>query len=421
MRRRSLAVASATVLGVLLSACIPPPEDPPPTWRPTVQTWGSDAEGPYERPYTATTEDWWAVVEVPPDFSTATLLLFPRTGPGGSPASTPAHTFELPDGMVDLAMDDHVLAVTPRRGVGADYQVALFELEGGAWAPAGVVPRPLTAQRNGTVAVTDSHLVLAERGAGAGPDGDGQVVVQPIDRSGPGITWSADDAQTLAPDPSWPQPARSGFGTDLSIEDGLLAVGTDEDRIAIYELTAGSWALDQVLVTTYLGSDATFGRSIALDASGSARMAVGSSGGWIFGAPQPGRLEVFERGASGWVLSRTIAPREGAALGGFGMGTTVALDGDRLVQSAHWASVTRPGGEGTIADLRIEVHDLAATPTFRAELSTLDALGGAAALPNVTMIGTVELDLAGDHLAVNGVGSFGLEPTHYSAISFDLR
>jgi hypothetical protein len=421
MGRRVVSIAGAVLLAALLGACIPPPEDPPPSWRATVQTWGSDSDGPFERPFTATTEDWWAVIEVPPDFSTATLLLFARTGPGGSPAAVPAHRFELQDGATDLAMDDHVVAVTPRRAVEGQLRVSLFELDGGAWSPAGVLARPLDDQRHVIVDVTDSHLVLGERGRNDLPQVDGQVVVQPIDRAGPGISWSTGDAQTLSPDPSWQVAARNGFGAQLSIEDDLLAVGTDEDRIAVHELAGGTWTLDQVLVTSYPGSDATFGRSIALDASGGARMAVGSSGGWIFGVPQPGRLEVFERGATGWALSQTIGPREGSALGGFGLGTTVALDGDRLVQSAHWAVVPRPGGDGTIADLRVEVHDLAATPTFRAELSTLDALGGVAALPNVSMIGTVELDLAGDHLAVNGIGSFGLDPTHYSAISFDLR
>ena len=418
MGRRWVALSSAIALGALLSACIPPPQDPPPSWRATVQTWGSDAEGPFERPFTATTQDWWAVIEVPPDFSSATLLLFPRTGPGGAPAATPAHTFQLPEGAIDLAMDDHVIAVTPRRGVGTDFEVALFELEGGAWSAAGVVPRPLAAQRNGTVAVTDSHLVLAERSAGT-PPSDGQVVVLPIDRSGPGISWSAGDLQTLTPDPTWPELARTGFGTDLSIEDELLAIGTDEDRIAVYELSGAAWTIDQVLVSELPGSDATFGRAVALDASGGARMAVGSSGGWVFGVPQAGRVEIYERTAAGWTPTHTIGPRDGSGLNGLVMGSTVALDGDRLVQSGHWALVSGPNGQ--VTDLRIEVHDLGATPTFRTELSTLDALGGVAALPNLSMIGSADLDLAGGHLAANVWASFGSDPSHYASLSFDLR
>lgn len=419
MRRRVVGLVGALVLGAVLGACIPPPEDPPRSWRSTVQTWGSDADGPYERPYTATTADWWAVIEVPPDFSTATLLLYPRTGPGGSPAAAPTQSFDLPEGAVDLAMDDHVIAVAPRRNVGAEYHVALFELDGGAWADAGVVPRPFASQRNGTVAVTDSHLVIAERGPGEPLEADGTVAVLPIDRSGPGISWSPSDVQTLTPDPSWPIGARNGFGTDLSIEGGRLAVGTDEDRIALYQLEGATWTLDQVLVSALPGSDATFGRSIALDASGAARLAVGSSGGWVFGVPQAGRVEIYEREPSGWAVTTTIGPRDGSGLNGLSMGSTVALDGDRLVQSGHWAIVAGPDGQ--VTDLRLEVHDLARTPTFRTELSTLDALGGVAALANVTMIGSVDLDLEGDHLATNVFASFGLDPSHYASISYDLR
>ena len=101
------------------------------------------------------------------------------------------------------------------------------------------------------------------------------------------------------------------------------------------------------------------------------------------------------------------------------MGSTVALDGSRLVQSGHWALVAGPNGQ--VTDLRLEVHDLAATPTFRTELSTLDALGGAVAHPNLSMIGAFDLDLAGDHLAANAWASFGLDPSHYASLSFDLR
>ena len=420
MKRRVLAV-SIVVLGGVLAACVPPPTEPsPPRWRATVQTWGTGPDGPVERPYTATSEDWWAVVEVVPDFTSARLLLFPRTGPGGAPAAAPAHAFELPQGATDLAMDDHVLAVTPRQAVGDEFHVALFELDGGAWSPAGTVPRPMDAQRNGTIAVTDSHLVLAERAPGDPLEADGTVVVLPIDLSGPGISWSAGDVQTLFPDPTWPLNARTGFGTDLSIEGPLLAVGTDEDRVALYELTGAAWTLDEVLVSALPGSDASFGRALALDASGAARLAVGSSGGWVFGVPQAGRVEIYERGASGWTPTLTIGPRDGSGLNGLVMGSTVALDGDRLVQSGHWALVPGPTGN-QVTDLRVEVHDLSASPTFRTELSTLDALGGVAALPTVTMIGAFDLDLAGDHLAMNVLASFGPDPTHHAAISYDLR
>lgn len=241
----------------------------------------------------------------------------------------------------------------------------------------------------------------------------------PIDRTGPGVTVGS--PTVLDPAPTWSEEARSRFGARVSIVGDLLAASTSWDRLAIYQHGGSGWALLDVLQGGNPFADGHFARTISLDRSGSPRIAVGTAGGWEFAVPQPGRVEIYELVGGTWTVTHTIGARASSALNGLSMGSLVALDGNRLVVSGHWQPVTRPGGDGTIADLRLEVHDLAATPTFREELSVYDAVGGVDAHPTASMVGALDLDLSGEHLAVSAHVSFVEDPAALAAISFDHR
>ncbi len=417
---RRLAVVIIGAIAVLAAACGPPPPEEP-VWAPTVERWSAGTE-PTEVPFTATSEDWWAVVEVTPDFSTGTLHLHRRSGARGAPSASPTVSFPLPNGAADLAMSDHVVAVRSRTAVAGSIGIELFELDGTTWSPAATVTRPVATDREAALDVSDTRLVVGERAVSSQLALPGRVAVVPISLAGPGISWSPATVQTLDPEPAWPDHARNGFGAEISTVGDLLAVGTDWDRVAVYGAAGAALALDQVITSPVdLGSSARFGRSLSVDTAGSARIAIGSGGGFSFSVPQPGRVDVIERTTTGWVIERSIAPRAGSALSGFALGSEVALSGTRLATAAHWVQVARPGGAGFVDDLRIEIHELSATPTFSDELSVYTTLGGTGAHPTATFVGASNLDLVGSHLAVGGFLSFGLDPTHYAAISYDRR
>lgn len=416
-----------TVVGILLAAaamigaaCGPPPTPNPvvPKWEATVLQRDDASAGPGYG-FTATTDDWWAVVELSEDYLSGTLHLYHRPGSGGAPEAEPSFSFDLEHGALAIAMSDHLVAVRARTPVGDDLPVALFELEDGTWAPAGTVLRPIPGGSTFSMDLTDEHLVLGEQGRLTPPVTDGRVAVLPIDRTGPGVTVGS--PTVLDPAPTWSEEARSRFGARVSIVGDLLAASTSWDRLAIYQHGGSGWALLDVLQGGNPFADGHFARTISLDRSGSPRIAVGTAGGWEFAVPQPGRVEIYELVGGTWTVTHTIGARASSALNGLSMGSLVALDGNRLVVSGHWQPVTRPGGDGTIADLRLEVHDLAATPTFREELSVYDAVGGVDAHPTASMVGALDLDLSGEHLAVSAHVSFVEDPAALAAISFDHR
>lgn len=410
--------AAAALIG---AACVPDPAPSGPKWAATVLDW-NDTGGPGHS-FAGTTEDWWAAVEVHEGYSSATLHLHRRTGSRKAPEGTPSFSFPLDGGALGLAMSDHLVAVRSFTPAGDQLPIELFEREGDTWVPAGTVNRPIPAGASlgawPAMDLTDDHLVVGEQGNSTGPMTDGQVAVVPIDREGPGL--SVGSPTILQPDAAWSADARSRFGSGVSVVGDLLAVSTAWDRLAIYSHGPGGWSVEDVLEDSGLGSDARFARTISLDGGGSPRIAVGSSGGWVFGAPQPGRVEVYELLGGTWTVTHTIGPRDGSALAGMSMGSHVALDGTRLVVSGHWHPVQRPDGEGTVADLRLEVHNLSTTPTFRDELSVYSALGGVDAHPTASMVGALDLDLAGNHVSVSAHASFGSDPAGLAAMSFDHR
>lgn len=417
MRRLALVLIGTVAV---LAACGPPPPEGP-RWAATVEPWTAGAS-PAEVAFTATTEDWWAVVESSPDGTTATLHLHPRSGARGAPSASPTVSFSLPNGAADLAMSDHVVAVRSRAAVAGSVGIELFERDGATWSAAATVTRPVAADREAALDVSDTRVVVGERAMSNHLTLPGRVAVVPISLAGAGISWSPATVQILDPGATWPDHARNGFGAEVSIVGEVLAAGTDWDRVAVYGASGPSLALDQVLTSPVdLGSSGRFGRSLSLDTAGSARLAVGSGGGFTFSVPQPGRVDVFERTSSGWTIEQSIAPRAGSALSGFALGSEVALSGTRLATSAHWVQVARPGGSGFVDDLRIEIHELAASPTFSDELSVYDTLGGTADHPTATFVGALSLELAGSHLAAGAYVGFGSDPAHFAAVSYDRR
>jgi hypothetical protein len=422
MRRvASPAVACVAVAcAAFATACAPPGGPTGPTWTPTVRLF-DEATG-VEQVLSATNDSWWAVVETTGGSLTgpATLLLFPRTGPDGAPAAVPSQSIPLGQVASDLAMSEHLLVVRVRNGLAGLDEQRIFELDGdgaaGVWSSAGLVPTAIDTARAPNLDVSDDTLVVGRPGV-PGSGAEGSVLLVPLDRTGPGVTWSFGSVQQLLPDPTWSEDARSGFGSQVDVEADAVATTTGAGLVVTGARSGGTWAIDHVL-SDPAGLGTGFGRSIALDVSGSlTRLLVGVQGkldGWT---PRPGRADLFTRGPSGWTLERSFTPRPGSVLGGFGLGYAVALDGDTVALGVHWLQPTRPGGVGTIDDLRVEVHELTATPTFVSEVPLMDLAGGPR--DDLTAVGPMTLSLSGSHLAVTGLQDPDGPAVHLFAISVD--
>jgi hypothetical protein len=427
--RWAVVVAVGTVLAVS-AACTPPDQGPPshPSWTPTVLAASTAPGDEYELPLTATTEEWWAVVEQRPTTgfdASSTLLLFPRTAPHGAPVATPTQEISLPPAVGGLAMSENVLAVRHRTVLGALDQVDLYRRDGAtnSWVFAATVPRGLDLTRLFTMDVSDHALVIGDRPDPFTP-GDGSVLVVPIELTPTALTADVFGAQLLAPDPSWSESDRAGFGRVVATEGDTLAVSSATDHVRIFRHVGGSWAVDATLTSPRAPAfDGRFGRALDVDTgTGTARLLLGDSGGFGgFGGsqPQPGRAVLHERGAFGWNVVHQFDPRPENALGGFGFGNEVALDGELAAVGYHWVQVPGAGGTGIVDDYRVDLYHLGPTVTLEAELSALEARGGPIA--GQTNAAAVGLRLAGTHLVAVGYDGLGLGGSHEYAISWDRQ
>ena len=426
MRRRRGVVVALSAMLLLAAGCVPDPPTPSPSWTPTVLAASTAPGDEYELPLVATTDDWWAVVEQRPVTgfdATSTLLLFPRSGADGAPAGTPAQTIPLPPHVGGLAMSEHVLAVRHRNVLAGLDLVDLYrrDVPSDSWVFAATVPRGLDMARLFTMDVSDQALVIGDR-----PDpltlGDGSVIVVPIVVTPTSLSADVFSAQVLAPEPTWGESDRAGFGRALAIEGDTLAVSAGHDHVRIYRSVGSSWSVDATLTSPRAPAfDGRFGRSLDVDTeTGEARLLLGDAGGFGGfggGQPQPGRAELHVRGATGWSVVHQFDPRPGNALSGFGYGSEVALDGELAAIGYHWVQVPGAGGAGLVDDYRVDLYRLGPPVTLEAELSALAARGGP--LEGETTAAAVGLRLVGTHLTAVGYDGLALAGSHEYAISWD--
>lgn len=165
---------------------------------------------------------------------------------------------------------------------------------------------------------------------------DGLAIVGAPENSEIAIAGGAAYVFARQPDGTWDQEfqftvSNAGslqrLGTHVAISDGRVAISAPvaEQRVEIYQRTApGVWVPDGVLqapTTDVVG----FGTSIALDGD---RLAIGSTGSGFFGFG-PGRAFVYERqGAGSWQLISTIESLPGGNFQSFA--SEMRIDGDRL-------------------------------------------------------------------------------------------
>ena len=419
---------SLTVVAAV-AACTPPGPTAP-VWTPTVVGWNATPGSEVERPLAATTDNWFVVIEQRPAIgvgaTSSTLLIYPRSGTDGAPAAAPSQSIVLPVAIAGLAMSDHVIAVRSRDDVSNLDTVGLYALDPATntWLLSTVVPRGLDSTHLVNLRVTDTALALGITPIPGGT-GDGTVLVVPLAISGAIISWSFSTIAVVSPPTAWSLSDRQGFGRALSIEGGWLAVSGGNDHVVAYQRSGNAWTPDLTLTNPIApGNDGRFGRSLSIDTDQPGvgpRLLVGTQGGFsgIGGVPTAGRAEIWARSGTGWTLQSIISPRPGSALGGFAVGVEVGLDRSRAIVGYYWAQIPGAGGVSVVDDYRLEAWNLDAAnqPTFESELSLIAAVGGP--LPGQNAAAPVGVQLSGSHVAVDSWDTFGANPTHFSAVSFD--
>lgn len=193
------------------------------------------------------------------------------------------------------------------------------------------------------VSVHQGRVAFGVRGRDDGGVNRGAVYVHALS----GGSWS--QVQKLTP----AAPVdREEFGTSVSLRGPWLAVGapladregTDAGSAWIFDSNGVNFTQVQRLVPPAPQPGALFGCSIALDGSGSARIAIGARREAVNGV-QAGAVHIFRREGSTWVHEgRVVAP--GVVTEGDDFGQSIALHGNTLAVGTPNEDVTEVNAGG---------------------------------------------------------------------------
>lgn len=387
-----LAAATATLLAV---ACTPPPVAA--TWTVTRLARTATNVLPVSSVNQVgawTSAEWFASLRLdspagsPP---TATLQLFPRTGPGGSTLGAPQELTPTIDlGIAGPMGSGDVI------GLGGSSQVEVFRRSGGTWSSIGTVPIP---PGRFLAAVTDRWIAFRP---GTPPTAgvDGTVVVQGLDTTGPTVSTTTSTA--LGPDPSWPAALREGFGGDIALDGDLLAVtarsadGSVAPGGRVFRADAGAWA-PAASVGGVAGGPVQVGQGLAVDDGPTVDRVAVQVRATDTSAPV---VEVYADGGDGFTPEQTLSAPVGEpdTYGGAYFGAAIGLDGDLLAVTSRGVPV--PSAEVGHPDVtvgHVALYRRGATWARESEV------GGflAPAPPDVVSLAPGRLQVAGGHVAAN--------------------
>lgn len=391
MRVRTVRSFVMLAMAMLASACSPPPS-PVANWvtstipRTQVGVTTTNTVGAW------TSTSWFATLQVvtsTPTPPSATLLLFPRSGPGGATLGTPQSIPITADVGFAGPMGANNLIAMPGPST-----IQFFRQAAGTWSAAGSVVIPTDRF---VTAVSDRWIVLRSNTPPA-PGVDGTVLVYEIDNSGPSVT--ASPAATLGPDPAWPAALREGFGINMALDGNLLAV-TGQAQVPgvepggrVFRATNGTWQ-PVVSVGGVPGGPVSIGQGLAVDDGATVDRVAVQVRATSTSLPT---VDVFADSGSGFALeqslSRTTGPTD--VSGGLYFGSTVAMDGTLLATTSRQVQV--PSSEVGHADVKVgyvQMYRLAGSWAPEAEVATFTNPAPA----DVVSTGTLRLMAAGNNVA----------------------
>jgi|TARA_B110000285_G_scaffold19817_1_gene19250 hypothetical protein len=159
-----------------------------------------------------------------------------------------------------------------------------------------------------------------------------------------GSSWSQ-QAKLTASDKA----ANDSFGDSVSISGGWVIVGasfadpggfTSAGSAYIFAMSGSSWPQQAILTASDKAAGDTFGKSVAISSTGYA--IVGATGATVNNVSGAGAAYIFARSGSSWPeQEKLISPNIGS---GDYFGTSVSIDGDRVVASAPRETVNSVRG-----------------------------------------------------------------------------
>lgn len=338
-RRRTVA-ALAVLTAVVITSCGPPAPTPP-RWTSTRLARSASATETVNH-YGAWTDDqWFATVRVVTPFGSGgtsiSLQVHPRTGPSGRTLGTPQVVPLTADVGAAGPVGEHVIGLGGTAPYGEPTTVHFYRPVAGVWGPAGTATLPAGFQLS---AMTDRWLVARRVPGDPSFSGDGQVRVFALDTAASEVT--ATEVAVLGPDPAWPTALREGFGTTVSLDGDLLAVGATgvsaptAGGVRVFRAGPGGWAPVQSLGGTTEPS--AFGRALAVDDGPTVdRLVVGIQGTSVATLA----VDVLADDGSGFVLEQRLdrdANLPDASNGAYFAGA-VAIDGPTIAVTARTSTV----------------------------------------------------------------------------------
>lgn len=140
------------------------------------------------------------------------------------------------------------------------------------------------------------------------------------------------------------------FGFAVAASGDTVAIGAPHETfnsataagaVYVYTRGAGGWGLEARLVAADFGAVDHFGWSLALDGD---TLAIGAANDDAPGASDRGSAYVFTRANGGWTQQAKLLASDGVAFDVFG--SSIALDGERLVVGAPRADVSGASNRG---------------------------------------------------------------------------
>lgn len=334
MIRRRLPVIALAVVALLAAACGPPPPPPPPVpnWVTTQIPRTLIPDGTINYFGAWTSEDWFATLKTTVatgSSPSAELRFYPRSGPGNSSLGTPQVLTPTVDPAFAGPVGDDVV------GFVGSSAIEFFRNSAGAWSSVGTFSYPAGHQFR---AMSNDWLVLAEVPIASGSAY--QVVAYPLDTSGSGVVVGA--GQVVPADPSWPTGLQDGFGVEVAMDGGLMAVRAQDQNaptppgVLVLRDVAGVWT-PELSLGGVPGGPVALGQSLDVDDGPTVdRFAVE-----VADSGQPSRVDVYADIGSGFALEQSIMRNasEPDLSSGLLFGSEVALQGSLLAVSGRQISV----------------------------------------------------------------------------------
>lgn len=338
--------------------------------------------------------DWASTLQVDTGAGgsgTASLLLFPRSGPGNSTLGSPQTITPTVSPALFGPIGGHVIGLPGT--VNGNPAIEFFKRTAGTWGSAGLFNLPANQQ---VAAMTDAWLVTRDVPINAGVEA--HVYLFPLDTSGPSVVVGS--VTTLGPDPAWPLALREGFGGPGAAIDGdLLVVGAQGQfsptpgGARVFRAAGSVWAPVLSLGASPTGPN-NYARALAVDDGPTIdRIALGPQAD---GIPS---VEVFADSGSGFTLEQTIVrdPGDPDEFQGLLFGNGLAIDGDLLAVTAR--AVLVPSAQVGHADVKVGYVQLFRKGATWAREAEVPVFTNPASPGTVSSL-PFKLQAAGNHVAV---------------------